>query len=573
MSQVKVGDYLFQRLAQLGIKTCWGVPGDYELALLDLIGDAGIDFRGNANELIASYAADGYSRINGAGAFVTTFGPGELSAYCGHAGAYAEYCPVVHVVGYPGVKAMENRTLMHHSLGTGDFDMYHEMVKKISVDTAVLTDLNTAASDIDRCLNTMLYESRPVYIGVPVDMSHQQISGEGLKTPLRRELPPNDKSEEDKVVKEIMSMIKRAKKPVIIMDGSAVRNNLAVESNRIAEITGWTFVTTCGANEALPNYSGIYGGAGSIEEVRKVVEDDSDFVLWIGSFRTDFNSGEMTDFVDEKKTVDLQRFFTKIGSKKYDVGMHGVLKSLLSKVEVDSSIRAKSSKVEWDPYPLPEAAKEKKELKQDFLWSALDKMFKPGDLVVGETGTSAFGLTAVRFPKGAIGYNQTVFGSIGYAGPSFTGALKAATEAGTVNRGILITGEGSLQLTPMCFADLLKLDLKPLIFVLNNNGYTVERLIHGKTASYNTLPVWDYKQLCTVFGPEFPSKYYGPIKTCDELEKLLDNPELHKGDCFQLVELILGELDAPWSVGKVTAKIEEFNSRNAPKEVGTSMGG
>ena len=43
-----------------------------------------------------------YSRINGAGAFVTTYGPGELSAYCGHAGAYAEFCKVVHIVGYPG---------------------------------------------------------------------------------------------------------------------------------------------------------------------------------------------------------------------------------------------------------------------------------------------------------------------------------------------------------------------------------------------------------------------------------------------------------------------------------------
>lgn len=32
---------------------------DYELALLDLVEDAGIQFSGNANELIASYAADG----------------------------------------------------------------------------------------------------------------------------------------------------------------------------------------------------------------------------------------------------------------------------------------------------------------------------------------------------------------------------------------------------------------------------------------------------------------------------------------------------------------------------------
>lgn len=56
-----------------------------------------------AQPAIKSLTTPRYSRINGAGAFVTTFGPGELSAYCGHAGAYAEFCPVVHIVGYPGM--------------------------------------------------------------------------------------------------------------------------------------------------------------------------------------------------------------------------------------------------------------------------------------------------------------------------------------------------------------------------------------------------------------------------------------------------------------------------------------
>ena len=130
MPQIKIGSYLFERLAQIGIKTCWGVPGDYELALLDLIGEADIQFSGNANELIASYSADGYARINGAGAFVTTFGPGELSAYCGHAGAYAEYVPVVHIVGSPGVAAMSEKRLMHHSLGTGQFE-YVSMISTL----------------------------------------------------------------------------------------------------------------------------------------------------------------------------------------------------------------------------------------------------------------------------------------------------------------------------------------------------------------------------------------------------------------------------------------------------------
>ena len=95
---------------------------DYELALLDLVTDNSLDWKGNPNELIASYAADGYARITGAAAFVTTFGPGELSAYCGMAGHYCEFVPVCHIVGYPGVPAQNAHMIMHHSLGTGEFE-------------------------------------------------------------------------------------------------------------------------------------------------------------------------------------------------------------------------------------------------------------------------------------------------------------------------------------------------------------------------------------------------------------------------------------------------------------------
>jgi len=43
--------------------------------------DPDIEWVGNANELNASYAADGYSRVKGGlGVVITTFGVGELSA-------------------------------------------------------------------------------------------------------------------------------------------------------------------------------------------------------------------------------------------------------------------------------------------------------------------------------------------------------------------------------------------------------------------------------------------------------------------------------------------------------------
>lgn len=101
-------------VAQLGLKTIQGVPGDFSMPILDVIDDHHkIRWVGNANELNAAYSADGYARCaaqptasaqdkSGKGhrisAVCTTFGVGELSAINGVAGSYAEALPVVHLV-------------------------------------------------------------------------------------------------------------------------------------------------------------------------------------------------------------------------------------------------------------------------------------------------------------------------------------------------------------------------------------------------------------------------------------------------------------------------------------------
>lgn len=102
---------------------------DYELATLDLVEPNGLKWRGNPNELVASYAADGYARIKGTAAFVTTFGPGELSAYCGMAGHFCEFLPVLHIVGYPTRQEAQEHRIMHHSVGDGRYGyVTHTMV-------------------------------------------------------------------------------------------------------------------------------------------------------------------------------------------------------------------------------------------------------------------------------------------------------------------------------------------------------------------------------------------------------------------------------------------------------------
>ena len=94
---------------------------DYELALLDLVPECGLSWKGNANELVAGYAADGYARINGIGALITTFGPGELSALNAIGGSYAEKLPVIHIVGYPATQAIHGKMVLHHTLGEPNY--------------------------------------------------------------------------------------------------------------------------------------------------------------------------------------------------------------------------------------------------------------------------------------------------------------------------------------------------------------------------------------------------------------------------------------------------------------------
>src|SRR5260370_776271 len=97
-----VADYIVDRLAAEGIDHCFGVAGDYVFPICDAVdSSAKVKWIGCANELNASYAADGYARIRGAAMLVTTYGVGELSALNGVMGAKAERSLVFHVIAMP----------------------------------------------------------------------------------------------------------------------------------------------------------------------------------------------------------------------------------------------------------------------------------------------------------------------------------------------------------------------------------------------------------------------------------------------------------------------------------------
>ena len=223
-------------------------------------------------------------------AIVTTFGVGELSAINAIAGAYSEHVPIVHIVGMPSTISQRDGMLLHHTLGNGDFNVFANMNREISVVLAKLNDPYEVANQIDHALQQCWIQSRPVYLTLPTDIVQKKIEGDRLNTPIDLHFPANNVDQEDYVVDVVLKYVYAAKKPIILVDACAIRHRVLDEVHDLIHKTGLpVFVTPMGkgaVNETHRNYGGVYAGDGSQPEVKERVEA-SDLILTIGAIKVD----------------------------------------------------------------------------------------------------------------------------------------------------------------------------------------------------------------------------------------------------------------------------------------------
>ncbi|KAJ6496365.1 thiamine diphosphate-binding protein [Mycena sanguinolenta] len=556
--QIEIGNYLLARLEQLNVRKMFGVPGDFNLGFLDFVEDhPTIDWVGNCNELNASYAADGYARVkeHSLGVVLTTFGVGELSAINGIAGAFSEMVPVLHVVGVPSTIQQQSKPLLHHTLGDGRYDAYFKAAENFTISQGMITRPDSAAATIDRVLVDCITRARPVYLTLPTNLVSEKISSEQLKTPLSRTPPPNDHEVEGLVLEEILKLVKNANDEVImIVDACAIRHDVREEVNELAKKTAFpVYAAPMGktaVSESYERYGGIYMGSVSQPEVKDKVES-AKLILSIGCIKSDYNTGNFTYSIPPTRTVEFHSDHMKINHGVYPgVGMKGLLPRLTAQLEPTPAARR---------VPIPKfiaiLPKEDSEtITHAWLWPRMSKFFRPRDVIVAETGTSNFGVVDVPMPEQAVFVSQILWGAIGWALGSTLGAALAARESG-LNRTILFIGDGSVQLTIQELSVMLRQGLAPLIFVINNSGYEIERRIHGRGREYNDIAEWKWTGLLSVLGDASGerSKSY-TVRTRSELSSLLDTESFADAGKMQLVEVIMPKDDAPRAL-KVQAEI------------------
>jgi indolepyruvate decarboxylase len=144
-----------------------------------------------------------------------------------------------------------------------------------------------------------------------------------------------------------------------------------------------------------------------------------------------------------------------------------------------------------DATPAPDTA-----LTQKMLWDRVSDALTPGNVVLADQGTSFYGMAAHRLPAGVTFIGQPLWGSIGYTLPAALGAALAHRD----RRIVLLIGDGAAQLTVQEIGVMAREGIAPVIIVVNNDGYTVERAIHGPAAYYNDIVPWRWQQLPAALG-------------------------------------------------------------------------
>lgn len=539
--------YLLNSLYDLGIHDIFGVAGDYAFPIEDTVCNSErMRWIGNCNELNAAYAADGYARVKGVAALSTTFGVGELSAINGIAGAYAENLPIFHLVGMPASGVQNSKRLVHHTLGNGDFDVFYELGQRLACAHTILTPDN-CIEETARLINTALKERRPVYIGIPSDYALMPINSPQNTSVVSPVSSVSNKENLEKAISSIVKKITLSEQICVLPGILSSRFGVDEKVQTLIDKTGLPFATMfmdkSVLSESHPQYVGMYDGQLMTPQVRNFVEN-SEYIIGIGAILSDFNTGCFTAKINPEQFINIMPDYVEIGDEKF------------TSVYMDDVITCLIEALSYKIYSIPKAQSlnnntqfHHEKITAKYLYPKLETFFKPNDIIFSETGTCSMGLGFALLPENAKIHNQTLWGSIGWATPASFGAAIAAPES----RIILVTGEGSHQLTVQEISQFIRFGLKPIILVLNNDGYLIERLLCDyPDAYYNDLAQWNYHQLPQAFGAT--DWYCQKVTSTNELDEALKIASSNTSACY--IEIVTDKYES----SELAQKLNEFKS-------------
>jgi len=423
----------------------------------------------------------------------------------------------------------------------------------ITVADTLLDRKDTAAAEIDRVLTACLEEKRPVYIGLPSDMCLEKIMAPSAPFVCPKEKVSDVEALEESVL-EVLNILHRSRTPILVPGIEIIRFGIQKDFKKLLEASGLPYATMMLGKTVLdeehPQFIGLYQGDRSREVVRERVEK-ADCTIVLGEKLTDFNTGGFTAVLDNRCTIHVGTDRVQVSYHTYhNVYLHDFIRALASKIP-------KRSPAELKFKPASQGCTHRKTMKfepqlekpltMERFFDRIAHFIPENSIVIAETGSSLFSAAEVMMPKGTLFIGQTFYGSIGYT----IGATLGACIAEPNRKVILFIGDGSFQVTCQDLSTMQRYGCQPVVFLVNNDGYTIERVIVDHP--YNDIQPWKYHQLPGIFGDALSLD----CKTETDLEDALQKANATEKLAF--IEVHLDRWDCNAALRKAGAAMARTN--------------
>jgi acetolactate synthase I/II/III large subunit len=531
---MNLSDYTLKFLEEKKVKNVFLITGGAISFMVDAFSrNKRIKYTSVAHEQAAAMMADSYSRLGpNFSCTMVTSGPGATNLITGIACSYFDSIPSLHICGQVNTYEQQDghpSTKKVRQVGFQETD-----IEKISKPITKYSYKLKNASEIRYVLEKAYHIATsgrpgPVLIDIPMDLQKVQINPKKLKSfKPNKDKTPNYRS----VIGKIESLLRKSKKPVIILGGGIkygkAESNLSnfLKILKVPIVTTWSGVDLIDYNNKF--YIGNVGVYGS--RAANFTVQNSDLILCLGTrLDTRITGGVPKSFARKAKkiVVDIDKY--ELGKKrglKIDLKVNSHIKTFFQnydrfKKEIITCnnwvLRCNDWKKKY-PIVLKEFFKEKNYVNPYVLMDKLSNILSKKDIIIADDGghlTWAIQSFKVRFGQKLF----SAFGNspMGYSLPASIGASIAKNN----KRIICIDGDGSIQINLQELHTIDKLKLPIKIFILNNNGYGIikqfQELYLGKRyeASGKGVSNPDFKKISQAFNIN-----YNIIKNHKDLKNL-----------------------------------------------------
>lgn len=481
--EIRVSDYIMQRLAEEGVRDVFLLPGGGAMYLDDAIAcEKRLVAVPCHHEQACGIAAEANGRVNtvGFGVAVVTTGPGATNLITPLAGAWIESLPLLVISGQvKRADALNGRPIRQG--GVQEVDIV-SLVKPITK-YAVTID---RPENVRRCLEEALWTMKngrkgPVWLDVPLDVQAAPVHPQNLEPFVEPESPSGHLPLGPQIA-QINELIKNSKRPVFLI-GHGVRVSGATDLFReIAERLRIPCTFTWNAADTLPWEHALYVGRPGVVAARapNFAIQNSDCLISIGC-RLDnvITAYSPLGFAREAKkiVVDVDPNELSRHTMAIEVSVCADAKAFLQswsqclpELELFEDWRVQCA--DWKRRYLPLDGRQFARTSPIGHFQFVDRLsdvIPEQSLVI--TGSSGLAVevfyTAFRNRPGQRVFLTSGLGSMGYGLPAAIGACLGADRKPTV----CVESDGSLMLNLQELATLKHLNLPLTLVIMNNNGY------------------------------------------------------------------------------------------------------